>query len=102
MTLREQPVNVVSIMGHDYSLKAPPGQEQTLEQAAAMLNASLADTKRRYPMLLGDKLLVLAALNLCSQHIEQARAHEQVLQHTQAKVDATVSAIARTLDDVAV
>ncbi|MBI1567305.1 cell division protein ZapA, partial [Escherichia coli] len=30
MRLHEQPVNVVSILGIDYSIKAPEGQEETL------------------------------------------------------------------------
>jgi cell division septum initiation protein DivIVA len=41
-----QPVNVVSILGNDYSIKAPEGQEETLAQAVRMLNTALAETKR--------------------------------------------------------
>jgi len=66
MRLQAQPINVVSILGSDYSIKAPEGQEETLAQAVRMLNTALAETKRQYPTLIGDKLLVLAALNLCS------------------------------------
>ena len=54
-------VKVVSILGEDYSIKAPAGEEQTLLDAALMLKAALADTKRKYPTLIGDRLLVLAA-----------------------------------------
>ncbi|MBA5705897.1 cell division protein ZapA [Pseudomonas fulva] len=97
MTSHSSPVNVVSILGNDYSLKAPAGQEETLAQAARMLNAVLAETKRQFPTLIGDKLMVLAALNLCSRQIEQQREHQQVLEQTQAKVDATVEAIVKTL-----
>ncbi|MFA7891814.1 cell division protein ZapA [Pseudomonas putida] len=97
MTSQASPVNVVSILGNDYSLKAPAGQEETLAQAARMLNAALAETKRQFPTLIGDKLLVLAALNLCSRQIEQQREHQQVLEQTQAKVDATVEAIVKTM-----
>ncbi|MDZ5604069.1 cell division protein ZapA [Pseudomonas sp. RP23018S] len=96
---QEQPVNVVSILGVDYSIKAPDGQEETLSQAVRMLNAALNDTKRQYPTLIGDKLLVLAALNLCSQQIELQQAHQQTLARTQAQLDATVNAISRTIAD---
>jgi cell division protein ZapA (FtsZ GTPase activity inhibitor) len=46
MRLHAQPVNVVSILGNDYSIKAPEGQEETLAQAVRMLNVALAETKR--------------------------------------------------------
>ncbi|BCJ04707.1 MULTISPECIES: cell division protein ZapA [unclassified Pseudomonas] len=99
MRLQAQPVNVVSILGNDYSLKAPEGQEETLSQAVRMLNVALAETKRNYPTLIGDKLLVLAALNLCSKQIELQREHDSTLERTQAQIDATVDAISRTIGD---
>ncbi|WP_439254152.1 cell division protein ZapA [Pseudomonas monteilii] len=97
MRLHEQPVNVVSILGIDYSIKAPEGQEETLAQAVRMLNTALNETKRQYPTLIGDKLLVLAALNLCSKQVELQKEHQQTLARTQAQIDATVDAIVRTI-----
>lgn len=97
MRLQAQPVNVVSILGNDYSIKAPEGQEEILAQAVRMLNTALAETKRSYPTLIGDKLLVLAALNLCSKQVELQKEHQQTLERTQAQIDATVDAIVRTI-----
>ncbi|MDN7144126.1 MULTISPECIES: cell division protein ZapA [unclassified Pseudomonas] len=97
MRTSAQPINVVSILGSDYSIKAPEGQEQALAQAVQMLNASLAETKRKYPTLIGDKLLVLAALNLCSQQIDLQQQHQQALDRYQEQVSATVDVIARTI-----
>lgn len=97
MNTSAQSINVVSILGNDYSIKAPEGQEQTLAQAVQMLKASLADTKRKYPSLIGDKLLVLAALNLCSQQIDLQQAHQEALDRYQEQVSATVDVIARTI-----
>ncbi|MFJ4113210.1 cell division protein ZapA [Pseudomonas sp. NPDC089758] len=97
MRLQAQPVNVVSILGNDYSIKAPEGQEETLAQAVRMLNTALAETKRSYPTLIGDKLLVLAALNLCSKQVELQKEHQQTLERTQAQINATVDAIVRTI-----
>ena len=90
-------VKVVSILGNDYSIKAPAGEEQTLLDATAMLKAALAETKRKYPSLIGDKLLVLAALNLCSQQIELKQKHSVELDRYQEQVSATVEVISRTL-----
>jgi cell division protein ZapA (FtsZ GTPase activity inhibitor) len=97
MTTDRDGVTVVSILGHDYSIKAPAGQEQTLKQATAMLRAALVDTKRQYPTLIGDRLLVLAALNLCSQQIELKQQHQLELDRCQEQVDATVNAISKTI-----
>ncbi len=52
---------------------------------------------RMYPSLSGDKLLVLAALNLCSQQIELHQAHQEALDRYQEQVSATVDVIARTI-----
>lgn len=96
MSSREA-INVISILGSDYSIKAPAGEEQTLVSATRMLNATLADTKRKYPTLIGDKLLVLAALNLCSQQIEMKQRHQEELDRYQEQVNATVDVISRTI-----
>ncbi|MCX2542948.1 MULTISPECIES: cell division protein ZapA [unclassified Pseudomonas] len=90
-------VKVISIMGEDYSIKAPAGEEQTLLDAALMLKAALADTKRKYPTLIGDRLLVLAAMNLCSQQIEMKKQHQEELERYQEQVSATVETIAKTI-----
>ena len=90
-------VKVISILGEDYSIKAPAGEEQTLMDAALMLKAALADTKKKYPTLIGERLLVLAAMNLCSQQIEMQKRHAQELERYQEQVSATVEVIAKTI-----
>ncbi|MVV48262.1 cell division protein ZapA [Pseudomonas sp. PB120] len=91
-------VKVVSILGEDYSIKAPAGEEQTLLDAALMLKAALAETKRKYPALIGDRLLVLAAMNLCSQQIEMKKQHKLELDRYQEQVSATVEVISKTIN----
>ncbi|MDR9751662.1 cell division protein ZapA [Pseudomonas sp. SZMC_28357] len=90
-------VKVVSILGEDYSIKAPAGEEQTLLDAAMMLKAALAETKKKYPTLIGDRLLVLAAMNLCSRQIEMQKQHRQELDRYQEQVNATVEVISKTI-----
>ncbi len=97
MSVDRDGVSVVSILGNDYTIKAPEGERQTLLAATVMLKAALAETKRKYPSLIGDKLLVLAALNLCSQQIELQLSHKQELDRYQEQVSATVDVIERTL-----
>lgn len=89
--------NVVSILGNDYTIKAPEGQEQALKDAVAMLKSALSETKRSYPALIGDRLLVLAALNLCSKQVELKRQHAEELSRYEQKVNATVEVIEKTI-----
>lgn len=91
-------VKVISILGNDYSIKAPAVAAQAIVDAAELLKATLADTKRKYPTLVGDKLLVLAAMNLCSKQLDMQQEHAQMLARFQAQVEATVETVARTLD----
>ncbi|MCD5995012.1 cell division protein ZapA [Pseudomonas sp. CDFA 602] len=97
MNIDRDGITVLSILGNQYSVKAPEGEDVKLMQAAAMLNASLADTKRKYPTLIGDRLLVLAALNLCSQQIDLQQQHKVELARYEDQVSATVDVIARTI-----
>lgn len=88
---------VISILGNDYTIKAPAGQEQTLMDAVVMLKSALSETKRSYPSLLGDRLLVLAALNLCSKQMELKQQHAQELSRYEDKVSATVEVIEKAI-----
>ena len=90
-------IKVVSILGEDYSIKAPDGGDQTLMHAVTMLKASLATTKKKYPTLIGDKLLVLAALNLCAEQIDMQKHHQQELDRYQEQVSATVEVISKVI-----
>ena len=90
-------IKVVSILGEDYSIKAPAGEDATLVSAVTMLKASLATTKKKYPTLIGDKLLVLAALNLCAEQIEMQKHHQQELDRYQEQVSATVEVISKAI-----
>ncbi|NWB29927.1 cell division protein ZapA [Pseudomonas gingeri] len=90
-------VTVISILGEEYSIKAPAGQEQTLQDATLMLKTALVDTKKKFPTLIGEQLLVLAALNLCSQQIEARRQHREELDRYQEQVSATVEVISKTI-----
>ncbi|CAM2782916.1 MULTISPECIES: cell division protein ZapA [Pseudomonas] len=90
-------IKVVSILGEDYSIKAPDGEDNTLLKAVTLLKASLATTKQKYPTLIGDKLLVLAALNLCAEQIDMQQRHQQELDRYQEQVSATVDVIAKAI-----
>ncbi|WP_137886674.1 cell division protein ZapA [Pseudomonas sp. 2FE] len=87
-------VTVVSILGRDYSIKAPAGQAPALLASAQLLKGLLAETKAKSPALLGDKLLVMTALQLCAQHLELQQQHQRDIQGLEAYVGARLADIA--------
>ncbi|MDE1167037.1 MAG: cell division protein ZapA [Pseudomonas sp.] len=97
MSTDREAVNVFSILGNEYSLKAPVGEEQALLDAVSMLKSTLADIKRKAPTLIGDKLLIMAALTLCSQQVAMQKEHKEALNRYQEQVNATVDVISRTI-----
>jgi len=97
MIIDRDATKVISILGNDYTIKAPAGQEQTLMDAVVLLKSALSETKRNYPTLIGDRLLVLAALNLCSKQIELKQQHANELSRYEDKVSATVEVIEKVI-----
>lgn len=93
MSLDGGTVTAISILGNDYSIKAPAGQEQTLAASALMLKKLLAETKQQSPALIGDRLLVLTALKLCAQQIELQRLHQLEIQRIEEQLSVRVDGI---------
>ncbi len=87
-------VTVISILGNDYSIKAPAGKQQALSDSVLMLKQLLAETKAKSPTLIGDRLLVLTALKLCAQQVELEQQHRQEIQRLEEQVSARVADIA--------
>lgn len=93
MSVGGERITVVSILGNDYSIKAPAGREQALTDSVRMLKQLLAETKAASPTLIGDRLLVLTALKLCAQQVELEQCHRQEVQRIEAAVSARVADI---------
>lgn len=66
-------IRVLRILGREYSIKAPPGEEHVLRDAAAMLQAEIAANNKKFPYVTGSELVVLAALNLCARQLSAPR-----------------------------
>ncbi|BAU74915.1 cell division protein ZapA [Metapseudomonas furukawaii] len=62
-------VRVLRILGREYNIKAPAGEEQVLQDAAAMLQAEIAANKKKFPYVTSNELVVLSALNLCARQL---------------------------------
>ncbi len=66
-------VQVLSILGRDYSIRVPAGEERALADAAALLQAEVDANKRKFPYVTSNELVVLSALNLCARQLGAAR-----------------------------
>ncbi|MEX6504179.1 cell division protein ZapA [Pseudomonas zhanjiangensis] len=87
-------ITVISILGNDYSIKAPAGKQQALSESALLLKKLLAETKAAAPTLIGERLLVLTALKLCAQQLEQEQRHRLEIQRLEGDLRARVDDIA--------
>lgn len=87
-------VTVISILGNDYSIKAPTSKQQALSDSVLLLKQLLAETKAAAPTLIGDRLLVLTALKLCAQQVELEQRHRQEVQRIEDDLSARVADIA--------
>lgn len=82
--MRDNGVRVLNILGIDYPVRAPAGEEAALEQAVAKLQEQLDQNQRRFPRAGSNELLVLTALNLCVPLLE----HEQQLREVEQRLGA--------------
>ncbi|MDF3934606.1 cell division protein ZapA [Pseudomonas citronellolis] len=79
-------VRVLRILGREYSIKAPAGEEHALQEAAALLQAEITASKQKFPYVTSNELLLLSALNLCARQLapredaeeDEARAVERL------------------------
>jgi cell division protein ZapA len=92
MNATADPVTQVSILGCDYSIKTPVEQQPALRLAVQMLQNLLATKKAHSPGLIGDKLLVLTALQLCAEHLELQQ-RQELMQQAETAANARVEAL---------
>ncbi|MFV3335400.1 cell division protein ZapA [Pseudomonas sp. NY15437] len=62
-------VRVLRILGREYSVRAPAGEERRLQDAAALLQAEITASKKKFPYVTSNELMVLSALNLCARQL---------------------------------
>jgi cell division protein ZapA len=94
MNATGDPVTQIAILGCDYSIKTTVEQQPALRLAVQMLQNLLATKKAHSPGLIGDKLLVLTALQLCAEHLELQQRQALMLQAevaANARVEALLS-----------
>jgi cell division protein ZapA len=101
MSATGDPVTLISILGSDYSVKTTPEQQPALRAAVQTLQRLLATNKAQSPGLLGEKLLVLTALQLCAEQAELQQRQEAMLQTERAanvRVEALLGMLSPAVD----
>ncbi|MBD1555327.1 cell division protein ZapA [Vibrio sp. S9_S30] len=74
----------VEILGKLTRVNCPPGQEESLLKAAEDLNTRLSEMAERTKVTNTEKLLTIAALNICYElQISQQEVHGQTTEITE-------------------
>jgi cell division protein ZapA len=54
----------ISLLGHDYQVACPPGQEGKLIEAAQLLDSRMREIQANGKLIGSEKIAIMAALNL--------------------------------------
>jgi cell division protein ZapA len=64
----------ISILGQQYKIACPDGEEQTLQNTVEQFNNKLKSIKSHSRTLRNEQLIVMAALNFCHElNVEKAK-----------------------------
>lgn len=84
----------ISILGQQYKIACPDGQEQTLNNTVDQFNEKLQSIKANTRTLRNEQLIVMAALNFChelnnerSQNKQQTEQLNERLKMLQASIE---------------
>ena len=67
MTMTDNHIVSVYILGKNYNIKCPPEQAQALQASAQIIEGKLRDMKQASSSTSTDRMLVVIALNLCHE-----------------------------------
>lgn len=67
MTIPDNHIVSLYILGKNYNIKCPPEQAQALQASAQIIEGKLRDMKQSSNSTSTDRMLVVIALNLCHE-----------------------------------
>ena len=71
----------ISILGHQYKIACPDGEEQTLQNTVEQFNNKLKSIKSHSRTLRNEQVMVMAALNFCHElNVEKTKNKEHTEQ----------------------
>ena len=92
-------VRVVSFLGQDYSFRIDVNDEQLFQQATALLQRKLNESRQQRSGSDAYQLLITTALGLCVSEIQQTTQLQQAEQRLTALVDRLEQHAAAAPDD---
>lgn len=82
----------ITLFGKQYKVRCPAGQETVLKQTEDLLNEQLILTKQNSGLTNREDIIMMTALNLCSDLVEQKLlAQEQQKQLVESQASAMVN-----------
>ena len=61
----------ITLFGKQYKVRCPSGQENVLKQTEDLLNQEILETKQNSGLTNREDIIMMTALNLCSQAVER-------------------------------
>ena len=89
----------VSIVGKDYQVACPAGEEQSLREAAHYLH-TLMESIRSSGRVVGlDRVAVMAALNVCNELLQSKSNHAEAQDHVNERVQKLSDRVADAINE---
>jgi len=90
----------IEILGKDYRVGCPEGEEENLRSAARHLDKQMNDIKRGGKIIGTEKIAVMVALNLANDLLQLDRIQEQKLARTSQKIESLTKKVEQILLDI--
>jgi cell division protein ZapA len=83
----------VSVMGREFRLAAPAGEERQLLASVDLLNRKMKEIKDTGKVVGNERIAIMAALNLAHEHLHYLRAGDSILTNAPAASSASGGAV---------
>ena len=87
----------ISILGQQYKIACPEGEEQTLQNTVAQFNDKLRSIKSHSRALRNEQLIVMAALNFCHELNAEKAKNEQNAEQLNQRIHSLQASIEAVL-----
>ena len=90
----------VQILGKDYRVGCPEGEEENLRNAARHLNKQMSEIKNGGSIIGTEKIAVMVALNLANDLLQLDKLQDQKMARTSQKIEFLTKKVEQVLLDI--
>lgn len=83
----------ISILGQQYKIACPEGEELTLQNSVDQFNERIRNIKNSRRTLRNEQVIVLAALNFCHELSEEKEKHKEHVENLDQRIQAINNSI---------